>query len=184
MKYCSECGQPVDHRIPDGDNRERAVCDACGIVHYQNPNMVLGCIPVWNDQVLLCKRAIEPRRGYWTVPAGFMENDESIAEAAERETQEEALADVEIGELQAVVDVVHARQVHIFFRATMRNDQFGAGIESLDVRLFDEADIPWDDIAFPSTTFALKTYLEDRAAGVQRVHRIEMARMPFRPPKD
>ena len=180
MNYCSNCGHPVEMKVPDGDNRERAVCPSCGTVHYENPRMVLGCIPVWNNQILLCRRAIEPRYGYWTVPAGFMENDESMAQAAARETYEEALADVEIGELQAIVDVVHARMVHIFFRATMRSASFGPGIESLDVRLFDEADIPWDDLAFPSIDFALRTFFEDRTTGAQRVHRIELQRRPLR----
>ncbi|MEO1575697.1 MAG: NUDIX hydrolase [Pseudomonadota bacterium] len=179
MNYCSHCGHPVDMKVPEGDNRERAVCPSCGTIHYENPRMVLGCIPVWKDQILLCKRAIEPRYGYWTVPAGFMENGESLAQAAWRETQEEAMADVEIGELHAVVDVVHARQVHIFYHATMRDTQFGPGIESLDVKLFDEQDIPWEDIAFPSTTFALRTFFEDRAKGTSRVHRIELARRPL-----
>lgn len=174
MKYCSECGAQVEIKIPAGDNRQRAVCPACNTVHYENPRMVLGCIPVWEDQILLCRRAIEPRHGFWTVPAGFMENDESLAQAAARETWEEALAEVEIGELHAVVDVVHARQVHMFFRAQLRNKQFGPGDESLETKLFVEDDIPWDDIAFPSTTFALKTFFADRANGVTQVHRIEL----------
>lgn len=180
MNYCSKCGHPVEMKVPDGDNRERAVCPSCGTVHYENPRMVLGCIPVWDNKILLCRRAIEPRYGYWTVPAGFMENDESMAQAAARETYEEALADVEIGELQAIVDVVHARMVHIFFRATMRNASFGPGVESLDVRLFDEADVPWDDLAFPSITFALRTFFEDRAKGEHQVHRIELQRRPLK----
>ena len=174
MKYCSKCGQQVEIKVPAGDNRQRAVCPACATVHYENPRMVLGCIPVWGDQILLCRRAIEPRHGFWTVPAGFMENDESLAQAAARETWEEALAEVEIGELHAVVDVVHARQVHIFFRAQLRTKQFGAGDESLETKLFYEKDIPWQDIAFPSTTFALKTFLADRANGNTQVHRIEL----------
>ena len=152
MKYCSNCGKPVEIKVPAGDNRQRAVCTACNTIHYENPRMVLGCIPVWEDQILMCRRAIEPRYGFWTVPAGFMENDESLAQAAARETWEEALAEVEIGELHAVVDVVHARQVHIFFHAQLRTKQFGAGDESLEARLFDEKDIPWQDIAFPSTS--------------------------------
>ncbi len=180
MNYCSDCGQKVELKVPSGDNRERAVCTACGIIHYENPRMVLGCIPVWQDQILLCRRAIEPRHGFWTVPAGFMENDESLAQAAARETYEEALATVEIGDLHAVVDVVQARQVHIFFHATLPVKEFGAGIESLETQLFDEADIPWQDIAFPSTTFALKTFFADRARGERQVHRTELSRRLIR----
>jgi ADP-ribose pyrophosphatase YjhB (NUDIX family) len=179
MKFCSNCGQPVQMKIPDGDNRERAVCSACNTIHYQNPLMVLGCIPVWEDQILLCRRAIEPRHGFWTVPAGFMENGESLAEAAARETFEEAEAEVEIGDLHAVCDVVHARQVHIFFHATLREKKFSPGIESLETQLFHEKDIPWDEIAFPSTTFALETFFADRKRGERKVHRVELARRPL-----
>ncbi|MFK8015945.1 MAG: NUDIX hydrolase [Gammaproteobacteria bacterium] len=179
MKFCSDCGHAVDMTVPSGDNRLRAVCPACGIVHYENPKMVLGCIPVWEDKILLCKRAIEPRYGFWTVPAGFMENDESLAQAAARETFEEATADVQIGDLHAVVDVVHARQVHIFFHATLPVLKFAPGIESLETELFTEDQIPWQDIAFPSTTFALKTFFADRAKGIRQVHRTELARRPL-----
>ncbi len=170
MKFCGQCGQPVRQEIPAGDNRPRDVCTACGYVHYVNPTMVLGCVPTWEGRILLCKRAIEPRLGYWTVPAGFMENGETIAQGAARETREEALAEVDIGDLLAIVDVIRARQVHLFFRAHMQSDRFGPGEESLEVELFDEADIPWDDIAFPSVTYALKRFLEDRDRGVSDVH--------------
>ena len=170
MKYCSTCGAQVEHHIPAGDNRERAVCPACGTVHYQNPLIVLGCVPEWQGRILLCRRAIEPRHGYWTVPAGFMELGETLAQGAARETREEALADVDIGDLLALVDVPHARQVHIFFRATLRRDDYGAGIESLETRLFDEAEIPWEDMAFPSVTYALRRYVEDRARGTHEIH--------------
>ena len=179
MKFCSDCGHAVENKVPAGDNRRRAVCAKCNVVHYENPKMVLGCIPVWDDKILLCKRAIEPRYGFWTVPAGFMENDESLAQAAARETYEEATADVQIGDLHAVVDVVHARQVHIFFRATLNALQFSPGIESLETELFTEDQIPWQDIAFPSTTFALKTFFADRANGIQQVHRTELERRPL-----
>ncbi len=170
MKYCSQCGAEVETRIPEGDNRERFVCPSCHVIHYQNPNIVAGCVAEWQGKILLCSRAIEPRLGFWTVPAGFMENGESVAEGAARETWEEALAKVSTTSLLAIVDVVHAKQVHIFYRGTMDTADFGPGTESLETRLVDEADIPWDDIAFPSVAYAMRRYLEDRAAGVEKVH--------------
>ena len=160
MKFCSLCAAPVSLRIPQGDNRERHVCDVCGQIHYQNPKVVVGCVPAKDGKVLLCKRAIEPRHGYWTVPAGFMELGETIAEGAARETREEACAEVEIGHLFASVDVPQAGQLHLFFTAALTSD-FAAGEESLDVALFAEDEIPWDDIAFRSGVFALKKYFAD-----------------------
>ena len=160
MKFCSNCGVPVILKIPAGDTRDRWVCDACTIVHYQNPKMVVGCVPERDGKILLCKRAIEPRHGFWTVPAGFMELGETIAQGAARETLEEACAEVSIGHLFASVDVVEAGQVHLFFTAALMSD-FAAGDESLDVQMFAKDEIPWDEIAFRSGTFALKKYLED-----------------------
>jgi ADP-ribose pyrophosphatase YjhB (NUDIX family) len=137
--------------------------------------MVVGCVPEHNDgRILLCLRAIEPRKGYWTIPAGFMENGETVEAAAERETWEEALAQVEMGSLLAVVNVTQARQVHIMFRARLIGNEFGPGDESLETALFDEADIPWQDIAFPSIEFALRRFLSDRAEGKQGVHMTEV----------
>jgi ADP-ribose pyrophosphatase YjhB (NUDIX family) len=159
MKYCSSCGAPVVQRIPKGDTRERWICDDCDTVHYQNPKVVVGCIPEKDGQILLCKRAIEPRSGFWTVPAGFMEIGETIAEGAARETLEEACAEVTIGHLFASVDVPQAGQLHLFFTATL-DSEFSAGEESLDVALFTEEEIPWDDIAFRSGKFALSKYFE------------------------
>jgi len=170
MKFCSHCGQPVTVRIPAGDNRPRHVCTACGAVHYQNPRIVAGCVPEYGGRILLCRRAIEPRRGYWTIPAGFMENGETTQEAARRESVEEAMAEVDIGSLLAVVHVLHADQVHVMFRATLPKPEFGAGEESLEVVLFDEPELPWQDIAFRSVDFALRRYLEDRRAGLDRHH--------------
>ena len=161
MKYCSECGQPVARQVPQGDNRERSVCTSCGIVHYVNPKIVVGCVPEKDGRILLCKRAIEPRYGYWTVPAGFMELGESTAQGAARETLEEACAEVEIGHLFASVDVVDAGQVHMFYTAKLLSD-FAAGEESLDVAMYNEAEIPWDDIAFHSGRYALQKYFEDK----------------------
>ncbi len=184
MNFCSHCGAKVQLRTPPGDHLPRFVCDACGTIHYQNPRLVLGCVPDHEGRILLCRRAIEPRRGYWTVPAGFMENQETLQEAAARECYEEALARVEIGSLLTVVHVLHAEQVHVFFRARLALAQFGAGAESLEVQLFEAADIPWDDIAFRSTDFTLRRYLEDRAAGREPVHYETLNRHARQPAQD
>jgi ADP-ribose pyrophosphatase YjhB (NUDIX family) len=165
MKFCSTCGHSVVLKIPEGDHLPRFVCEACGTIHYQNPRLVVGCVPEYEGRILICKRAIEPRLGYWTVPAGFMENGETLQQAAARESQEEALAEVEIGSLLAIAHVLRAHQVHVFFRARLRALEFGPGPESLEVQLIDVADIPWAEIAFRSTEFTLRRYLEDRAAG-------------------
>jgi ADP-ribose pyrophosphatase YjhB (NUDIX family) len=161
MKFCADCGQPVALRIPKHDNRTRSVCDACGVVHYVNPKIVVGCVPEKGGRILLCKRAIEPRYGYWTVPAGFMELGESTAEGAARETLEEAGANVAIGHLFASVDVVDAGQVHLFFTAKLLG-AYSAGKESLEVRMFAEDEIPWDELAFHSGRYALQKYFEDQ----------------------
>jgi ADP-ribose pyrophosphatase YjhB (NUDIX family) len=170
MKFCSQCGGAVQLRVPEGDNLPRHVCDACGAIHYVNPRLVVGCVPEHQGRILLCRRAIEPRRGYWTVPAGFMENGETLQEAAARESREEALAEVDVGSLLTVVHVLHAEQVHVFFRATLAAERYAAGPESLEVALVAPQEIPWDDIAFPSTDYTLRRYLEDRAAGTEDHH--------------
>ncbi|MDH5619458.1 MAG: NUDIX hydrolase [Gammaproteobacteria bacterium] len=161
MKFCSSCGGTVSYRVPMDDNRERAICDSCGQIHYRNPLIVVGCVAERDGRVLLCKRAIEPRYGYWTVPAGFMELGESVAGGAARETLEEALATVELGHLFASVDVVDAGQVHLFYTGKLVGD-FGVGDETLEAALFSEDEIPWDEIAFHSGKFALQKYFEDR----------------------
>ena len=161
MTYCSECGAETRREIPNDDNRERDICPSCGTVHYRNPLIVVGCVPERDGKILLCKRAIEPRYGYWTVPAGFMELGESTVQGAARETMEEACAEVEIGHLFAVVDVVDAGQVHMFYTAKLLSD-FAAGPESLDVAMYSEDEVPWDDIAFHSGRFALEKYFEDK----------------------
>ena len=177
MKFCSNCGSPVALRIPDGDERQRFVCTSCDTVHYQNPKLVVGCVPETADgRIVICKRAIEPRVGFWTVPAGFMENGETLQQAAARESQEEACADVEVGSLLSVVNVTHAHQVHVFFRARLRSEAINVGPESLEVKLVHEAEIPWSDIAFPSTEFTLRRYLEDRATGREGHHFVELQR--------
>ncbi|HEX7011674.1 MAG TPA: NUDIX hydrolase [Steroidobacteraceae bacterium] len=175
MNFCSACGQPVTLKIPEGDHLPRYVCTACGTIHYENPRVIAGCVIEVDGKILLCKRAIEPRLGYWTVPAGFMENGESVQQAAAREAMEEALARVEIGSPLAIVSVVRAHQVHIMFRARLAAPQsgeplFGVGPESLETGLYEESEIPWSDIAFLSVEFTLRKYLEDRRAGLERVH--------------
>ena len=160
MKHCSSCGNLVTEKIPVGDNRHRWVCDQCDTVHYQNPKIVVGCVAEQGGKILLCRRAIEPRYGYWTVPAGFMELGETMEQGAARETLEEACADVEIGHLFASVDVIEAGQVHVFFTGNLLGD-FGAGNESLESALFRQEEIPWSDIAFRSGKFALEKYFED-----------------------
>ena len=169
MNFCSQCGHPVTQRIPDGDSRLRFVCDHCQTIHYQNPNIVAGCLPTWGTQVLLCRRAIEPRLGYWTLPAEFMENGETVQQAAERETAEEACARVRNLSLYTLIDVPHISQVHVFFRAELADPDFAAGIESLEVRLFEEADIPWSELAFRTVGRTLECFFADRRAGLYPV---------------
>jgi ADP-ribose pyrophosphatase YjhB (NUDIX family) len=162
MNFCSHCGQSVTHLIPDGDDRSRHVCSSCDTVHYQNPQIIVGCIPVLDDKVLLCKRAIEPRKGYWTLPAGFMENGETTQAGAIRETWEEARAKVTDENLYRIFDLPHINQVYIFYRGNLVNEAFKAGPESQDVGLFSERDIPWDEIAFPGIPEVLREFFADR----------------------
>ncbi len=165
MNFCSSCGAGVALAIPDGDNRERYVCSDCNTIHYSNPNIVAGCIVEHGDRLLMCKRGIEPRRGYWTMPAGFMENGETVAAAAARETLEEANARVEIDRLLGVYSIPHISQVHMMFRGTLLNEDFGPGEESLECALYTEDEIPWDDLSFRVTTLSLRHYYEDKKAG-------------------
>ncbi len=161
MKYCSSCGNTVSKRIPEGDNRQRYICDSCEDIHYQNPRIIVGTIPVKGDQVLLCRRAIEPRRGFWTVPAGFMENAETTLEGAVRETWEEAEAKLGDETLYRLFDLPYINQVYIFYRATLLDEGYAAGPESLEVKLFAEQDVPWDELAFPVVADVLKEFFED-----------------------
>lgn len=192
MKFCSECAHPVSLSIPEGDNRPRYVCANCDAIHYQNPKMVVGSIPVWEEdgqlQVLLCKRAIEPRYGYWTLPAGFMENDETTSDAAERETVEEAGANIELGPLFSLLNVQRVHQVHLFYLARLRDLDFAPGIESLEVQLFTEAQIPWDDLAFPTIRTTLELFFADRAkmreGGSYGFHTGDITRPMARPDAD
>lgn len=174
MKYCHQCGSEGRYQIPEGDNRERFVCNVCGAIHYENPRMVTGCLPVYKDQVLLCKRAIEPQYGFWTLPGGFMENGETLEQAAVRETLEEANARVNATRAYTIISVPYINQVHAFFYAELTDLDFHPGIESLEVELFHEADIPWDNIAFRTVAHTLKCYFEDRKSGHLQYHFLDL----------
>jgi ADP-ribose pyrophosphatase YjhB (NUDIX family) len=170
MKYCSQCGAPVRLGIPPGEHLERHLCDACGTIHYENPKMIVGCVAAWEDKILLCRRAIEPRLGLWTLPAGFMENTETTDQAAARETLEEANARVEIEALFTLFNVPHINQVHLFFRARLLDLDYAPGVESLDVALFREEEIPWENVAFASVRETLRHYFADRSKGSYAFH--------------
>ena len=170
VNFCSQCAAPVTRRVPPGDDRPRHVCNACGTIHYQNPKIVAGCVPEYEGRILLCLRAIEPRSGLWTLPAGFMENGETIAQAAARETLEEASARVEIDGMFACLDIPRINQVYVMYRARIPDGEFSPGAESLDVRLYDEAEVPWDEIAFPAITRTLDLWFQDRRSGAFGTH--------------
>ena len=161
MKFCNQCGNPVSLRIPADDDRQRYVCDTCEHVHYQNPRIIVCTLPCHQNKVLLCKRAIEPRFGLWTLPGGFLENGETTFEGALRETWEEAGAKVEIRGLYTLYNLPHIDQVHLFFRSTLLNLDYKAGKESLEVKLFEQGEIPWDAIAFPAVGNTLEHYFKD-----------------------
>ena len=162
MKFCSDCGQPVVHRIPPGDNLPRYCCDHCGAIHYQNPRVITGTVPLMGDEILLCKRAIEPRQGLWTLPAGFLENGETLAEAALRETLEETGSEVLLDEIYTIFSIPQINQVYCFFRARVQGADYGPTPETLEVRLYRENEIPWEQLAFPVVTRTLKCYFADR----------------------
>ena len=170
MNFCSHCGGTVVIRTPDGDHLPRHICPSCGTVHYQNPKMVVGCIPEWEDKILLCRRAIEPKYGLWTLPAGFMENGETTLEGAARETWEEAGARIEIGGLYTLFNLPHINQVYLMFRARLLDLDYQSGIESLETRLFTEAEIPWEEIAFRTVRATLELYFKDRKDGNFEFH--------------
>lgn len=169
-RFCSQCGTAITRRVPEGDNRERDVCDHCGAIHYQNPRLVVGTVPVWEDRILLCRRAIEPRYDTWTLPAGFMELNESTAQGAARETLEESGARIKLGQLFTVIDVPQIDQVHVFYLAQALDPSLDPGPESLEARYYDESEIPWDDLAFRTVATTLKKFLEDRRRGQFDTH--------------
>ncbi len=170
MNFCPNCGARVAFRIPEGDSLPRHICDACNTIHYKNPLTVVGAVPEWEDRVLLCKRAIEPRAGFWTLPAGFMENGETVGQGAKRETLEEANARIELLDMFTVLSVAHVNQVHIFYRARLLDLDFSPGTESLEVQLFREDEIPWDDLSFRTVSTTLRHYFADRKANAFRLH--------------
>lgn len=180
MKYCSQCGAEVEHRVPDGDNLPRHICPACDTIHYSNPNVVVGCVAEWEGRILLCKRAIEPRAGYWTLPAGFLEHEETTAQAGARETLEEACAEVEVGELFSMINVPYIGQIHMFYRARLLRPEYSTGVESTAVELVTEADVPWDEIAFPTVAHTLHWYFEDRQTGTFKLHTHDILARPPR----
>jgi ADP-ribose pyrophosphatase YjhB (NUDIX family) len=165
MNFCSNCGAPVEHRIPPGDTLPRAVCGACNTIHYENPKMIVGCVAEWDGSILLCRRAIEPRYGLWTVPAGFLENGETTAAGALRETLEEANARVEIDGLFALYNLPHINQVYMLFRARLLDLDFGPGAETLETRLCNESEVPWSELAFATVRNTLIHWFNDRRKG-------------------
>jgi ADP-ribose pyrophosphatase YjhB (NUDIX family) len=175
IKHCRACGGPTAYRVPADDNRDRAICSACGEIHYENPINVVGTVPFWDDQVLLCRRNIEPRRGLWTLPAGFLELGESTADGARRETDEEAGARIELGALFTVLNVVRAGQVHFFYLARLLDTRFAPGPETIETQLFREHEVPWDEIAFRTVRETLKRYFDDRRSGRFGVHAGDIA---------
>ncbi len=170
MKFCANCAAPVVRRVPPGDSLPRHVCDQCGEIHYQNPRLVVGCIPEQDGRLLLCRRAIEPRYGYWTLPAGFMENGETTRQGALRETLEEAGARVELGEAFSMISVPRVNQVHLFFLSRVADMPVKPGEETLEIRLFEESEIPWKEIAFRTVAMTLRHWFADRSAGRVAFH--------------
>jgi len=175
IKHCKACGGEAPYSIPPDDNRERAICTVCGTIHYENPLNVVGTVPAWNDKVLLCRRNIEPRHGFWTLPAGFMELGETTAEGAVRETEEEAGARVDLQGLFTLLNVVRVGQVHLFYRASLRDTDFAPGPETIETRLFREDEIPWEDLAFRTVRETLLRYFEDFRRGQFGVHCADIA---------
>jgi len=181
LKFCSNCGSSdIEHKIPEGDNRLRYCCLNCGAIFYENPKIVAGCIAQWNEKILLCKRAIEPRYGAWTLPAGFMENHETMQQAAARETFEEATARASNLELFAIYNLPHISQVYVMFKADIEDGLAESGIESLETAFVEEQDIPWEDLAFPIINETLELFLQDRKRGEFVLHTGEITRKPDR----
>ena len=175
QNFCGQCGHSITRLIPPGDNRERDLCEKCGAISYQNPRVVVGTMPILGDKVLLCLRAIEPSANTWTLPAGFMELSETLGQGAERETQEEAGADIELGHLYTTIDIPQADQIHIYFLATALSAKLDPGPETIEARWFDLDDIPWDNLSFRSVSTTLKHYLRDRETGQFGPHHYALA---------
>jgi ADP-ribose pyrophosphatase YjhB (NUDIX family) len=175
IRHCKVCGGPTEYRIPADDNRDRAVCTVCGTVNYENPLNVVGTVPIWGEQVLLCRRNIEPRYGLWTLPAGFMEIGETTEEGAQRETDEEAGARIELQGLFTLLNVVRVGQLHLYYRARLLDTDFAPGPETIEAQLFTEAQIPWEELAFRTVRETLKCYFADRLTGHYGVHFADIA---------
>ena len=170
MKFCSNCGHKISFGEILNDERPRFHCTNCQTIHYQNPNVIAGCLPIWQDKVLLCRRAIEPRKGFWNVPGGFLENGETVEEGAMREVWEEAMAKVTIRSLHLIYSIAEFNQVYMHFLAELPEPVFDIGIESSEVKLFSESEIPWNEIAFSSSFKTLQYYFEDRKKGKFILH--------------
>ena len=175
FRHCKVCGGATEYRIPADDNRDRAICTVCGTVHYENPLNVVGTVPVWGEQVLLCRRNIEPRYGYWTLPAGFMELGETTEQGALRETDEEAGARIEMQGLFTLLNVVRVGQLHLYYRARLLDIDFAPGPETIEARLFREDEIPWEDLAFRTVRETLTRYFSDRRKGQFGIHCADIA---------
>ena len=181
VKYCNACGAQVEFRVPEGDHLPRHVCPRCANIQYFNPRVIVGCIPEWEDgRILMCRRNIEPRLGLWTFPAGFMELGETSGQGAAREAREESQADVEVGELLAMINVPYVSQLYVVHRGRMRTPHHGTTPESSETRLIAESDIPWNEIAFPTVYHSLRFFYADRAAGVARIHTLDLSAKPRR----
>lgn len=181
MKYCIECGsEQIALQVPEDDNRERRVCQDCGHIQYLNPKIVAGALLSWEGRILLARRAIHPRKGLWTLPAGYMELGESVAEAAARECWEEARARPESMALYGVFSLPHISQVYLMYQGTLAGGEFGVGEESSAAELFAESELPWEQLAFPIVEQTLKSYLDDRELGAFPV--FERVIEPKRPP--
>lgn len=175
IRHCKACGAATRYTVPVDDNRERAVCAACGTIHYENPINVVGTVPVWEDRILLCRRNIHPRFGLWTLPAGFLEIGETTMEGALRETEEEAGAHAEVEGLFTVLNVVRVAQLHLFYRARLRDTVFAPGPETIEARLFAQDEIPWDELAFRTVRETLLHWFADRERGQFGVHCADIA---------
>lgn len=181
IRYCQSCGSKVQQIVPAGDNRPRAVCESCEFIHYENPKNVVGCLLEWQGKVLLCKRSIEPRHGYWTLPAGFMENQETTLEGAAREVREEACAECDDLRLFAVYNLPRISQVYLMFFGRLRDGKAAAGEESLEVKLFSQSEVPWDELAFPVVTESLTRYFESKHDRIREVHYADIFSRPGAP---
>ncbi|MFK7891871.1 MAG: NUDIX hydrolase [Granulosicoccus sp.] len=179
--FCIQCGHGCEHRIPAGDNRSRRVCVQCEHIHYENPKNVVGCLLEWQDKVLLCKRAIEPRYGYWTLPAGFMENNESTREGAAREALEEASAQCDELRLFSIYNLPRISQVYLMYLGKLRDGYARASDETLEVRLFTQSEIPWQELAFPAVTETLTRYFEQRDQSHGKVYCADLLSRPGQP---